>query len=96
LLIAPEYSAAIGQALGPMYQSHGVYMRDYSNGLAIVNPSTQPFNITLSSGVYQDLYGNLINLLALGPQSGMVLLGKTAQTSGLLFGPNNAFFRLSP
>ena len=92
-LITPEYSAAVGHALGPMYQSQGVYMRDFSNGLAIVNPSSdkQTFNIILPSGVYQDLYGNYLNLLALGPQSGIVLLGKTKHTADLFSAPGNAF-----
>jgi hypothetical protein len=92
-LITPEYSVAIGHALGPMYQSQGVYMRDFSNGLAIVNPSSskQTFNIILPSGVYQDLYGNYPNLLALGPQSGIVLLGRTVHTSDLFSTPGNAF-----
>ena len=75
-LVVPEYSAAIGHPLGPMYQSQGVYMRDYSNGLAIVNPSSfgQTFNILLPGNKYQDLYGSKVSLLTLAPQSGIVLL----------------------
>jgi len=97
LLITPEYSAAIGHALGPMYQSQGVYMRDFSNGKAIVNPSSyDTFNIILPSGMYQDLYGNNLDTLTLDPQSGIVLLGKTAPTSYLFFGPTNNFLGLSP
>jgi Hypothetical glycosyl hydrolase family 15 len=97
-LLTPEYSADIGHALGPMYQSQGVYMRDFSNGIAIVNPSSfnQTFNIILPSGVYQDLYGNKINLLTLQPQTGIVLLEKTTHTAYLFSGPNNAFFSFSP
>jgi len=97
LLITPEYSAAIGHALGPMYQSQGVYMRDFSNGKAIVNPSSyDTFNIFLPSGVFQDLYGNNLDTLTLDPQSGIVLLGKTAPTPYLFFGPTNNFLSLSP
>jgi hypothetical protein len=96
LLITPEYSAAIGQALGPMYQSQGVYMRDFSNGKAIVNSSSKDTsNIILPSGVYQDLYGNNVDTLTLDPQSGIVLLGKTTPTSYLFFGPNSNFRSLS-
>jgi hypothetical protein len=97
-LIAPEYSADIGHALGPMYQSQGVYMRDFSNGLAIVNPSSfnQTFTIILSSGVYQDLYGEKVSLLTLEPQSGIVLLGKTAHTAYLFSDPGNALLNFSP
>jgi len=43
-----------------MYESQGVYMRDFSNGLAIVNPpsTNQTAYIILPAGFYQDLYGN--------------------------------------
>jgi hypothetical protein len=97
-LITPEYSAPIGHPLGLMYQSQGVYMRDFSNGLAIVNPSSfgQTFNIILSSGVYQDLYGNKVNLLTLAPQTGIVLLGKTTRRSDLIFDPEIALAGFSP
>ena len=94
----PEYSALIGHPLGPMYQSQGVYMRDYSNGLAIVNPSSfnQTFTIILSSGVYQDLYGNKTSLLTLEPQTGIVLLGKTKHKADLFSSPDNSFLNFSP
>jgi hypothetical protein len=97
-LLTPEYSANVGHALGPMYQSQGVYLRDFSNSLAIVNPSSfnQTFNIVLPSGVYQDLYGNKVDLLTLAPETGIVLLGKTTHRSDLIFGPKNAFLNLSP
>src|SRR5260370_964351 len=34
-----EYNIQIGSPKGPMYQTQNVYMRDYSHGLSIVNPS---------------------------------------------------------
>jgi|GEM_PF-724748 len=78
LNIRPEYSAQVGYALGPFYSSQNVYMRDYSNGKAIVNPSsTQTYTVTLPTGVYQDLYGNQLNQVTLAPISGIVLLGTT-------------------
>jgi hypothetical protein len=97
-LITPEYSAAIGHALGPMYQSQGVYMRDFSNGMAIVNPSSfnQTFTILLPSGVYQNLYGNELNVLTLAPQSGIVLLRKTPPTFDLFLHSDNTLLSLSP
>jgi hypothetical protein len=97
-LIAPEYSADIGSALGPMYQSQGVYMRDFSNGMAIVNPSSlhQAVSISLPAGAFRDLYGNQINQLALGPRTGIVLLGRIARISYILSGPHSALFNFSP
>jgi len=70
-----EYAAEIGHAPSVMYKSQNVYMRDFSNGLAIVNPSSsQSFKITLLSNTYQDLYGNKVDSLTLEPLSGIVLL----------------------
>jgi hypothetical protein len=94
----PEYSAPIGYALGPMYESQGVAMRDFSNGKAIVNPSSfnQTFTILLPSGVYQDLYGNKINRLTLDAQSGIVLLGKSTPVSYLFYGRSNTLLNLPP
>jgi len=87
IFTTPEYSTAIGHALSVMYQSQNVYMRDYSNGLAIVNPaSSQSFAITLVPDIYQDLYGNNVDTITLEPHSGIVLLRKNA-LSNLVFSP---------
>lgn len=76
LNVIPEYSAKVGHAINSMYRSQGVYMRDYSNGKTIVNPSSAlAVSITLPPHRYKDLYGNTINtLLTLNPHSGIVLL----------------------
>jgi hypothetical protein len=79
LFITPEYSAAIGHAIAPMYQSQNVYMREFSSGIAIVNPSSvQSFPIILLPGIYQDLYGNKVDTLTLGKRSGIVLIKRTS------------------
>ncbi len=86
----PEYQASIGAPIVPsgattdaMYESQGVYMRNYSNGLVIVNPDpTATSTITLPSNTYIDLYGNTIgSTLAMGPQSGAVLLDGSGESS---------------
>jgi hypothetical protein len=73
-------------------------MRDFSNGKAIVNPSSfnQKFTILLPSGVYQDLYGNKIDGLTLDAQSGIVLLGKSAPVSYLFNGRSKTILNLPP
>jgi hypothetical protein len=84
ILTTPEYSAPIGYALNSMYQSQGVYMRDFSNGLVIVNPyARQSFTISLPAGIYQDLYGTFLDAITLEPQSGIVLLGSTVSASSI-------------
>lgn len=81
LFLTPEYDAPIGAAKDIMYKSQDVYMRDFTNGKAIVNPSsTQSYTVTLPSGVYKDLYGNSQNSITLGPRSGIVLLGSPDST----------------
>jgi len=97
IFTTPEYSAAIGHALNAMYQSQDVYMRDFSNGLAIVNPSSsQSFTITLPTDIYQDLYGNNLDTITLEPRSGIVLLRKSASTSYLFFSPKNTSLIFPP
>jgi len=76
MYIRPEYSAPIGHATTAMYQSQGVYMRDYSNGKAIVNPSSsQAFSVTLPANTYKNIYRNDLNSVSLGAHSAIVLLG---------------------
>ena len=71
----PEYTAPIGSASGQFYASQNVYMRDFTNGKAMVNPSsTQTYTVTLPANTFQDLYGNAVNSVTLGIHSGIVLL----------------------
>jgi hypothetical protein len=74
--IRPEYSAPIGYATSAMYPSQNGYMRDFSNGKAIVNPSSsKTITISLPANTYQDLYGHIISQpFTLAPHSGIVLL----------------------
>lgn len=74
--LIPEYGIQIGHATNTMYQSQGVYMRDYSNGKTMVNPSSkQSYTISLN-GHYYDIKGNLMNTssITLAPHSALVLL----------------------
>jgi hypothetical protein len=61
-----------------MSAAQGVYLRPFTNGLAIVNPSASTtYQVTLS-GSYQDLYGHAVGpTVALGPASGLVLLDRS-------------------
>lgn len=76
-LTQDEYTtvAAMGVPTNTYYASQNVYMRDYSNGRAIVNPDpTNTYSVTLPSGVYKDLYGNQLNSVSLASGTGIVLL----------------------
>lgn len=74
-----EYNAPIGSPLGEMYQGQNVYWRDYSNGKAVVNPSsTTTYTVFMSvppGNHYVDLYGKRIGqTITLPPHTGMVFL----------------------
>lgn len=75
LLMTPEYAAEIGSPTDTYHQSQGVYIRTFTNGLALVNPSgTGSYSVTLS-GLYRDLYGHsLSGQVTLPPASAQVLL----------------------
>ena len=72
-LLEHEYTAPVGSPVGDVHPAEGVYMRDYTHGLAIVNPDpTRRVTVTLPSG-YRDLYGEPVARLAMPPHSGIVL-----------------------
>jgi len=71
------YDAQIGSPTDLMYQTQGVYMRDYSHGLSIVNPSESgSYTVTLNQWQqYRDLYGTPVSgTIMMPPHSGLVLL----------------------
>ncbi len=71
----PEYFAPVGHPDSPIFQAQNVYMRAYSNGLAIVNPSLkQSYTVTLPANTYKDLHGHYITTVTMQPYSGLVLL----------------------
>ncbi|HLX58925.1 MAG TPA: hypothetical protein VKR83_18040 [Ktedonobacteraceae bacterium] len=73
----PEYFALVGYPLGAIYQSQNVYMRTYSTGMTIVNPSPgQAYSVTLPANTYKDLYGHAITTVTMQPYSGLVLVKK--------------------
>jgi hypothetical protein len=75
LITFPEYSIPIGHAIGAMKKSHGVWLRKYSGGLAIVNPDYATATVTLPAGSYVDVNGNSVgSTLTMEAQTGQVLL----------------------
>ncbi len=75
-----EYSAPIGSPINDFYASQNVYMRNYTNGLAIVNPDTSSHSLTFPSGQYKDLYGNAITTYTMQSHSGLILLLTSSPT----------------
>jgi Hypothetical glycosyl hydrolase family 15 len=81
LNLIPEYAMNIGHPVNVMYQSQGVYMRDFSNGKTLLNPSSKKrFTVNIPAGTYKDVNGNpLGGNVTLGIHSGLVLLNVSAQ-----------------
>jgi hypothetical protein len=86
----PEFDAKIGHPCGAMRSSQNVYMRDYSNGLSLVNPSPdQTYTVALEANAsFVNLKGASVGpSVVLPPHSGLVLLKKSvsmARISGSL------------
>jgi len=75
--LRPEYAAQIGSPLDALYQNQGIYLRDFTNGVAIVNPSSSfTYTLLLPGAGYKDLYGNVLRSPLIMPaHSGLVLIG---------------------
>jgi hypothetical protein len=59
---------------GRLPLAQGVFVRDFTNGFAIVNPNPgESYTVTVGSG-YKNLYGNALNSITMKPDSDAVLL----------------------
>lgn len=75
LNMVPEYTAQIGSPTDTYHQSQSVYVRNFTNGLALINPSSSTSYTVTLSGTHHDLYGNAVSTqVTLPPASGLVLL----------------------
>lgn len=73
----PQYDEDMGHPCAAMASTQGVYVRDYSRGISVVNPSwSSSYTFTLPGGSFRDLLGNPIegDSLYLPPLTGKVLL----------------------
>lgn len=75
LFLRPEYNAPIGTPVGTMRAWQSVFVRYFSQGMAIVNPSSTAWRVVRLPATYHDLYGHTLRgSLRLAPASGLVLL----------------------
>ena len=73
----PEYRIPIGHPLGPMRNSNGVYLRSYSGGLVIVNPSSTKDVTVQVGGQYQEMDGETVGpSITVSHASAAVLLNR--------------------
>jgi hypothetical protein len=68
----PILSINIGMAQGSYYYSQNVFMRDFTHGKALLNPSGNSYNVNLG-GNYRLLNGTAVSNIILGPWGGEVL-----------------------
>ncbi len=75
--LRPEYAAQIGYPVDALYQNQGIYLRYFTNGVAIVNPSSSnTYRLQLAGAGYRDLYGNALGFqVSIPAHSGLVLIG---------------------
>jgi len=74
LVLQPEELVDLGTPVGDMRAEENVYVRRYSKGMAVVNPSAhRSLTITLPKAKYETLYGRVIDSATLAPHSGLIL-----------------------
>jgi hypothetical protein len=69
----PIMDTNIGQPTGAYYSSQNVYMRDFTGGKVLFNPSTSSYTVNLGQ-TYTDLAGNSVTSLTMNPHTGGVLV----------------------
>ncbi len=75
LITFPEYSIDIGHASGAMKKTQGIWEREFSAGLALVNPYNSTFTVILPPGSWRDVNGNSVGpTVTLTKQTAQVLL----------------------
>ncbi len=64
----------VGQPLSPYYQSQSVYIRDFSEGKVLFNPSSNSYMVNLGGTYIVD--GKEVSSLTIAPYSGEILLNQ--------------------
>jgi hypothetical protein len=77
----PEYYLRIGVPKGPAYMSQGVWMRRFTRGLVIVNPTESAQAVSIGPGYLSSSGVSVPPQIGLSPTCGMVLLNRTTISS---------------
>jgi Hypothetical glycosyl hydrolase family 15 len=77
LITFPEYSIAIGHAVGDRLKQQGIWVRQFSGGWALVNPLNRTAIIKTPDGSWVDVNGAPVGpTITMPAQTGFVLLAK--------------------
>lgn len=71
----PIMDTNLGSPSGPYYQSQSVYMRDFTSGKVLFNPSGNSYNVILGRNYYL-MNGTIVSSIVLGSWSGEILLSQ--------------------
>ena len=72
----PVLVTNLGSPSGSYYQNQGVYMRNFTGGIVLFNPSNNSYSINLGNN-YQLTNGTKVSNMILGSWSGEILLSNT-------------------
>lgn len=75
------WSVQLGEPGGARYQWHNLSRRDFSGGLVLLNPPGSATQTVTLPGPMQDVNGNAVTSVTLGPASGAILRGAVATSS---------------
>jgi hypothetical protein len=82
----PEYDYEIGQPTGPESRlSNGLHRRQFSNGIVVVNPTSNQLSADLCGGTYSGSGQNHVTNVQLAPNSAVIMTldgGSSAGTCG--------------
>ena len=75
LILFPEYKIKIGHAISDMFKTQGVWERNYSGGLVIVNPYDHAAKVELPQGDWKNVNHHRVrDVIRLPRNSGQILL----------------------
>jgi hypothetical protein len=78
---SPEWSSEIGLPLGSARAVEGVWRREFTRGMVLVNPSDSSVSVQLPK-TYLLLSGSPVTGIVLGPRDGLVLRRQASTRSG--------------
>lgn len=76
------YDVTLGTPLGNRYNWSGLMRRDFSGGMALINPPNAPTVTVTLPGTYKNTSGQFVSQITLSARQGALLLGTTSIATG--------------
>jgi hypothetical protein len=85
------YDVTLGTPLGARYNWSGLMRRDFSGGMALINPPNAPAVTVTLPGTYKNTAGQFVSQITLSARQGALLVGtSSAATGGSLAGSGDS------